>query len=371
MGKFSGLKKIPFLGTIIFRTYMRWQRISIEKQHRLFVENMNLPKGKKILYLDVPIHSNLGDLAQYVCTKHWISMNYPDRLCIEIDGLLLSDLHCGILEKMKAHINKEDIIVFQSGYCTQDLGGYHDLVHRLIVEKFPNTPIVMLPQTVYYQDKDNAKRTARVYEKHNKIFFMARDFTSAEIAKNLFGNLKIYTYPDIVTTLIGTRKTSGYERNGVAFCIRNDSEKFYSDQDIQKLYSKLSQITKVSIYDTTLQGNFKEIQPYFKNLIYEMIDQLCNAKVVITDRYHGTIFSLIAGTPVIVIKTKDHKVKTGVEWFAGIYDDYVHYADTLEDAFEKANQLLNKEMEHQLYPYFKEHYYDGLKEKISLWLNEL
>lgn len=47
-------------------------------------------------------------------------------------------------------------------------------------------------------------------------------------------------------------------------------------------------------------------------------------KVVITDRYHGTIFSLIANTPVIIIKSTDHKVTTGADWFKGIYDDYVY-----------------------------------------------
>ncbi len=59
-------------------------------------------------------------------------------------------------------------------------------------------------------------------------------------------------------------------------------------------------------------------------------------KLIITDRYHGTILSLVAGTPVIVIKTTDHKVTTGAEWFRGVYDDYVYLAESLQQAYDIA-----------------------------------
>lgn len=370
MSRFSKLKEIPVMGSIVFSIYMKLQKKIYEREHQKFVQKLEFPNGKKVFYLDVPIHANLGDLAQYLCTKKWIADNYPEYNYVEIDGLILSDTKCGIMNKLKGQVSDEDIIIFQSGYCTQDLGGYHDLVHRLVVRAFPNNLIIMLPQTVFYKDEKNARITADIYANHNLLFFMARDFTSADIAKKLFPNLDIQIYPDIVTTLIGSKNTLCNQRNGIALCIRNDSEKFYSDAEIDKLKNKLQVISSVYMCDTTIYEKFDSIKDKLNILIDNMINRFAKVKVVITDRYHGTIFSLIAGTPVIVIKTTDHKVKTGIEWFYGIYDDYVYYADTLEDAYKKAKEFLNADLKYQLNPYFKEKYYDDLKHKIDLWLKD-
>ena len=85
-----------------------------------------------------------------------------------------------------------------------------------------------------------------------------------------------------------------------------------------------------------------------------------------TDRYHGPILSLAAGTPVVLIKTTDHKVVTGAEWFRGVYDDYVYVAEDLEQAFEIAKNLYNKDLTNPMSPYFEEEYYDKLCERAGI-----
>jgi hypothetical protein len=69
---------------------------------------------------------------------------------------------------------------------------------------------------------------------------------------------------------------------------------------------------------------------------------------------------LCAGTPVIILKTTDHKVTTGTDWFKGIYDDYVYVAEDLEDAYKIAHTVLEKKISYKLEPYFKTEYYDKL-----------
>ena len=41
---------------------------------------------------------------------------------------------------------------------------------------------------------------------------------------------------------------------------------------------------------------------------------------------------MIANTPVIILKTTDHKVVTGADWFEGVYEDYVYVVNDLEEA---------------------------------------
>ena len=54
-------------------------------------------------------------------------------------------------------------------------------------------------------------------------------------------------------------------------------------------------------------------------------------------------FVLVNTTPVIIIKSTDHKVTTGADWFKGIYDEYVYLAEDLDDAYEIAKRLYIKE----------------------------
>ena len=68
-----------------------------------------------------------------------------------------------------------------------------------------------------------------------------------------------------------------------------------------------------------------------------------------------------AGTPVIIIKTTDHKVTTGADWFKGVYDDYVYVAEDLNDAYNQAMKIMGKKLQNNLPAYFKETYYDKLK----------
>jgi exopolysaccharide biosynthesis predicted pyruvyltransferase EpsI len=88
-------------------------------------------------------------------------------------------------------------------------------------------------------------------------------------------------------------------------------------------------------------------------------------RVTITDRYHGTIFSLAANTPVIVIKTTDHKVTTGADWFKGVYDDSVFVAESLDHAYELAGKILKNYNYPILRSYFKENYYDRLSALVD------
>ena len=99
------------------------------------------------------------------------------------------------------------------------------------------------------------------------------------------------------------------------------------------------------------------------------IERYSHYKVIITDRYHGTIFSLVAGTPVVVLKTTDHKVVTGVDWFNGVYDQYVYLAQTPEHALDIAKNILNSKFDHSLENYFQKEYYDKLPALIQQSLN--
>lgn len=366
-------KRIPIIYNILKWFYLfpqnRKQWSLHEKEVRRLKSTVSdISATHRVYFMGICNSSNLGDMAQFYCIKRWIEKSYPDSelLMLESDIVLYKryGIYGGFLPFFKKIYRKDDIIVFQSGYTTTDLGGNHDEMHRAVIKKIPNARILMMPQTILFVDEDNKVRTSRIYNMATRMLFLARDRVSFERAKEMFPNVNVKLFPDIVTSLIGSIHINK-QRNGICICSRNDGERFYDNDSIEQLKNRfISSGVRCEITDTTLKVNPILLRDNIISYISREVEKYSTYNVMITDRYHGTILSLVANTPVIVIKTNDHKVITGVEWFRGIYDNHVFFADSLDEAYNKAMQISNTtetDYSKTLEPYFLEHYYNHLK----------
>lgn len=327
-----------------------------------FKEGNKLDTIKRIYYLGITQNSNLGDWAQIYCIRKWLNENYPDYEILEFNSSDVLNRFNGFIPKLKQVYKPEDIFVFESGYNINDMGCNHPQMHINIIKNFPNAKILVMPATIFYKSEYNKQKDAEGYRKATNMLFLARDEKTEEIAKEMMPKTPVLLFPDIVTTLIGVNKVPSYNRNGICICCRNDNEKYYSDEEFAKL-KKIFQEKgiKVDITDTFIDCPYKEIAPNIITKLNEKIDSFAKYKFIVTDRFHGAVLSLIAGTPVIVLKTNNHKVVKTIKWFKEVYDDYVYYANNFEEVERLAEIIENKKLTHQLSPYFKEHYFDKLK----------
>lgn len=200
---------------------------------------------KRIYYIGIPTHNNLGDLAQGVCIRRWLKKNYADRRVVEIETNALVNTKFSAVKHLKKVFSDDDVIVFQSGYTTTDLGGYADEMHSTIIKSFPQAKILMMPQTIFFQNEERKENTSLVYNSAENMLFLARDRVSFGMAEEMFSDLPVHLYPDIVTTLIGQYKYEN-ERNGILFCCRDDSEKYYSDEEIAELMKNVRSLQRLT-----------------------------------------------------------------------------------------------------------------------------
>lgn len=360
------------------RTYLRWAYIPFVSRYRKFrahiyrkkiCESLSRldPLDKRIFYLGITEQPNLGDMAQHYCIKKWIKENYPDWDLVMVRSSVITDpaftdVFFSVIKKI---FHPDNIILFQSGYCTQDLGGDHTLMHKLVCDQLPYARILMMPQTVYFQYERNKFDISKNHNNAKKMLFLARDYVSYKEATEMFPDIKVEAYPDIVTTLIGSFSFDN-KRDGICMCLRNDSEKYYTDTDLNSLKNQIMQ-KGITVYQKDTQGHntVDYIRKNLEKVIVKEIESYSKFKLVITDRYHGTIFSLCSGTPVIIIKTTDHKVVTGADWFKGVYDDHVFVAEDLNDAYKLCMKLYSSTVKYSMMPYFKQEYYDNLKSKFE------
>lgn len=319
---------------------------------------------KRIWYFCVPTHSNLSDQAQACCIEKYFRKFFSDHIVFKLSNNAFDFYEEKILMILKEKIKETDLIFFQSGYTFTGIHPYENM-HRKIVENFPYNKIVFLPQTVKFKNQKILENVQNFYGKYDNIYFFARDKISYDIYKSIFPEHRnVHCFPDIVTTEIGNYDFNNNERNGILLCVRNDVEKLYSFQEISLFKEKLQKIAKVSLSDTNSETKENSLKEYWKK-IEETIDDYAQYQVIITDRYHGTIFALIANTPVIILKTTDHKVVTGADWFEGVYEDYVYVVNDLEEASQVAQQIVTGFEYRKLPSYFKEKYYDRLKDIIE------
>lgn len=164
--------------------------------------------------------------------------------------------------------------------------------------------------------------------------------------------------------MIGNIKLPEYPRKGVLFRMRNDKEAFHQPAAIEQLRRKLEEFITTEQTDTTVDIPPEEVIADRKRILHSTFDYFSRFQAVVTHRYHGTIFSLIGNTPVIVLNSSDHKLASGVNWFPDSFSGHIYFAETLDQVPGYVQDIMNRPPSEPLPPYFSTEYYDHLLEKL-------
>lgn len=195
-------------------------------------------------------------------------------------------------------------------------------------------------------------------EFENAMFF-ARERHTFEVAKKYLKADHVVMCPDVVHSLIGRFKQYKYERNGILVCKRKDDEDMLiSSSELKENLDQLSM--EVDWMDTELEILPAELKMDTEYILNDIVREISKHQLVITDRLHGTIFSLIANTPVLLIGLKSDKVQSNYEWYEEIPEilRYVDKIDRISDLYDKIEEMLHREYDYKIPDYFHQKYFD-------------
>jgi pyruvyl transferase EpsI len=317
--------------------------------------------GKRIIYAITPppLLSNLGDQAQVVAIYKWLERNYPTHSIIEVN----KDEVINCVSNFKSKIQTDDLIILHSGGNLGDRGLWSETSRRKMITNFPNNKILSLPQTINFRNTEKGQKELKIskeiYNKHKKLTVVARDNESFKLANKYFEQCSTNKAPDFVlsynTDHLNLGKT---ENNGkVLFCLREDDESAISIEQRADLLKNSA--LDYDLFDTTISENIGNEQR--KEKLDEVLRMFSKYEYIVTDRFHGLIFSILCKKPTVVLKTVDHKLTSAFDWFDGV--KFVKFADSVETVNQTVESVL-KETDFTV-PDWNEKYFDPLVKHLK------
>lgn len=318
---------------------------------------------KKIFYMLVPIHGNLGDQAIAYASIKYLKDNMKEYEIIEVN----SDDVYKLGQSIKRVINKDDLIILHGG---GNLGTHYtteEEKRRFIVKTFNNNKIISFTQTMFFkEDEDGIKeltKTKDAYNSHGDFTILAREDKSFDTMKKHFTNCNIIKCPDIVFYLNNKLNENKKDRKYITTLLRKDEETYIELGEKEKFIQKLKQsYNNVLVSDTVINKNV--FKPERKITLYQLWNKMYESKIVVTDRLHGMIFCAITKTPCIVTRSLDHKVVESYKWIKDL--NYIKMVDDLK--FEKINPIINELLNLDKIDNFDfdNEYFNGLIKHIDL-----
>lgn len=308
--------------------------------HDVFLKNVPVKttrQGGRIFVFGIPQYLNYGDLAIACAEDRFLRKNFPNKEIINIPEPSTNVQ----LRYLSKRICKDDIITIPGGGNMGEEYSFQDQMRIKILGAFPHNRIVSFPQSTSYNIKNPSSHFFMLKDTLSDTtdtYLFARDKFSFQFMKNNFpSNVHVFLTPDIVLNLTFNK---ALKRSAITTFLRRDSEKLQNSR-VKDLIDELSKQYEVQANDTE--------EPYWKHIVTDdnretfvnnKLAEFASSKLVITDRLHGMIFSIITGTPAIVFDNANHKIKHAYEdWFFKV--PYIYYADTNLDLYKIAKEIMN------------------------------
>lgn len=261
-------------------------------------------------------YGNLGDVALTRTLLGFAAIHLPTHR----PYLLLASRVYRDLRGVSLAAGPEDVIVIVGGGNMGDL--YPDLEEaRLqVVKRFPKNRIISFPQSIEFSDSDSGRRalarSRKVYEAHKNLKMYAREAESFAQIQGAFPIADVGLVPDTVLSM--TTTPAAVRDIPLMVCLRQDKETRLSQELRDSILDSIRQhCPEAIISDTIVPGSRLDYSSYDHKLS-ELLELFSRSQCIVTDRLHGLIFSVVTGTPCVVLENSNHKIRSTVDtWLAG------------------------------------------------------
>lgn len=325
----------------IYRNYYRSERLVYN--HKCTHE-LN-PEKKYAFVFFAADYNNLGDLAITVSQRKFLmSLIGEEYTVIKINE---GDTYNWIGE-IKKLPSENVLITLIGGGNSGSLYDFIEIPRRFILKRFKNYRIISFPQTIFFDDSEQALAVKteffKVANKCKNLTLVAREKNSDKIYMDNT-KVRVLLTPDIVFSYEKyVKRSESRQANSVAFVLRDDKEKALDVEFQRNLIESVEKRFDKVEYMDTCDVEYKEDNA--QKLLDDYLTRLQSISLVITDRLHGMILSYITKTPCIVFDNNNQKIESTYNtWLQG--QNIVRLFNS--GGVEELNQLIDDMMNQTKY----------------------
>jgi pyruvyl transferase EpsO len=278
-----------------------------------------MPVTRPVVYLDYPVHDNVGDLLIHQGADAFLddhgyevlgrfSMHDFSRRGRDDETAVVLKPSIRDLDRLIARA--EPVLVLHGGGNFGDIWPQFQMFRELIIQRYPGTPIVVLPQTIHFGGTEKRKHSARIFSAHRRLVIFVRDDESLAFVRRDVG-ADGEVVPDMAHQLWGRPEFAATGGAGTLMLRRRDRES-YGDAaagdyfDWGELNGEASRVLlralrKWQTIDNPLRHwvpNYYLWRLYRDRLISRAVAQFRPYACIDTDRLHGVILAALMSKPV-------------------------------------------------------------------------
>jgi pyruvyl transferase EpsO len=285
-------------------------------------------KSHRCVYVDYPLHTNVGDLLinsgceQFFQENHvniWRRYNYYD-FPSRVPG-----------------ITSRDVFLLHGGGNFGDLWFNFQSFRERIMALYPQNRIIFLPQTVHFSSAQKAEASIRRMNEHRNYHIFARDYRSLEQLQR-YGAHSVSAMPDTAHALAGVLRPHGDPCDGTLRLVRQDIEASSIPLSIAQIQGDTYD------WDSGVSSHARRLMHYGvvnfvkgvgrygppvdchalwywhrDNLIADGVRLFSRYETVLTNRLHAIILGLLLGRSVVAFDNNYGKLSMYYQsWLTGM-----------------------------------------------------
>ncbi len=271
--------------------------------------------------LDFPNHSNVGDSAIYLGELLLMREHFGSG------PLLVAEADRSVLERLERLPDSVPLLMHGGGNFG-DLYPRYQQFREIVLERFRSRKVVLLPQSIHFDDEANAEPIARSIAAHGDVTLMVRDRESEAFARRRF-DCRVMLVPDMAFMIGPIAPPAAWEVDLFAL-LRQDKERVlpeavglaglpcsHASADwpgegrMRGVIGRVPRTLRASL-PAAWQGVRPETPAAFERLAHWRVARglrlLSRGRMVLTDRLHAHILSLLLGKPHVVLDNTYGKI---------------------------------------------------------------
>ena len=326
--------------TKTFRIFKRSRRIIKTVIYNTGFD-LNGSATKRIVYFELPCFDNLGDHAIAYVSKEMLQSfcnEHKEYQLFVVDGWNIDKA----ISTLKKKLTPEDVVICQGGGNFGSLYEFAEIYRGKVFKYLKNSRIILMPQTCFYSEDETGRKALeedkRLIADCKDITLFARDEKSLDFMRDNF-DADVEFLHDTVS-LFDAQPFSSEKRDGIVICLRSDKEGTLKVENKKEIIQRAEERGRTHITDTCTNYEVKLSER--QKVLEDKWKLWGSSKLVITDRLHGMIFSIITKTPCIVIGNNHFKVYEAYKTFAE--NEYIRFIDSMDMLETAMDELLSLDL---------------------------